>query len=91
MLTAIIPKLPMRDKAATKAFYIDRLGFSEIADYGDYLLIKKDAIEIHLFAFAELDPTQNYGQVYVRTQHIDKFYQWLLDHHVPIHPNGPLG
>ncbi|WP_133641577.1 bleomycin resistance protein [Sphingobacterium paludis] len=90
MLTAIIPKLPMRDKTATKAFYLQQLGFSEIADYGDYLLIKKDHIEIHFFAFAELDPTQNYGQIYLRTQHIDDFYQWLLEHNIPIHPNGHL-
>ncbi|GHE45575.1 bleomycin resistance protein [Sphingobacterium griseoflavum] len=90
MLTAIIPKLPMRDKAATKAFYIDQLGFSEIADYGDYLLIRKDQIEIHFFLFAALDPSQNYGQVYIRTKHITDLYQGLLDRKVPIHPNGHL-
>lgn len=59
MLTDINPKLPMRDKIVTKEFYISKLGFSEIADYGDYLLIKKDNIEIHFFEFKELDPDSN--------------------------------
>ena len=44
MLLTIIPKLPMRDKAASKQFYIQGLGFSEMGDYGDYLLLKKEAI-----------------------------------------------
>ncbi|NNK75775.1 MAG: VOC family protein, partial [Maribacter sp.] len=41
MLTAIHPKLPMRNKAATKDYYLNKLGFTEIADYGDYLMVKK--------------------------------------------------
>ena len=90
MLTDIIPKLPMRDKAATKIFYIEKLRFSEISDYGDYLLIKKDNVEIHFFEFKELDTKENYGQVYIRTNDIDRFYQSLLDSYVNIHPNGPL-
>jgi len=90
MLTDINPKLPMRDKAATKKFYINKLGFTEISDYGDYLLIKKDNIEIHFFEFTELDPKENYGQVYIRTNAIDSLYQSLLDRDVNIHPNAPL-
>ena len=46
MLTSVIPKLPMRVKAQTKNYYIEQLGFMELADYGDYLLLKKDEIEI---------------------------------------------
>ena len=80
----------MRDKNATKEFYIDKLKFSEIADYGDYLLIKKDNIEIHFLEFKGLDPKENYGQVYIRTNDIDKLYQMLLDNKVSIHPNGLL-
>lgn len=90
MLTEINPKLPMRDKNATKEFYLNKLKFSEIADYGDYLLIKKDNIEIHFFEFKDLDPKENYGQVYIRTNDIDKLYQMLLDSKVSIHPNGSL-
>jgi len=90
MLTDIIPKLPMRDKAETKVFYIDKLMFSEISDYGDYLLIRKDNIEIHFFEFKDLDPKENYGQVYIRTNDIDKLYRTLLENKVSIHPNGHL-
>ena len=90
MLTLCIPKLPMRDKNATKDFYIHQLNFTEIADYGEYLLVKKDNIEIHFFSFANLNPYENYGQIYIRTDEIDHFYQSLLEKHVSIHPNGHL-
>src|SRR6218665_1050073 len=92
MLTHIHPKLPMRNKAATKAYYIDGLGFNQFGpvDYEGYLMLWKDDIEIHFFEFKELDPAQNYGQVYIRVSDIDSFYQWLIDKNIPIHPNGPL-
>ncbi|GAB5399768.1 MAG: hypothetical protein Aureis2KO_13530 [Aureisphaera sp.] len=90
MLTDIIPKLPMRDKNATREFYINRLGFQEIGDYEGYLMVRKDTIEIHFFEFKKLDPKKNYGQVYIRTIGIDNFYQILLDNNIGIHPNGKL-
>ena len=90
MLTEIIPKLPMRDKALTKEYYLHNLGFEELGDYGDYLMVGKDNIEIHFFEFNGLDPTENYGQVYIRTNDIDKLYKELLDNKVDIHPNGHL-
>lgn len=91
MLTDINPKLPMRSKSATRHFYINQLGFQEIGDYEGYLMIKKDKIEIHFFEFKELDPKENYGQVYIRTDSIDSLYQSLLDNKTSIHPNGQLG
>ena len=90
MLTDIIPKLPMRDKNVTRAFYIDKLGFKEIGDYEAYLMVRKDTIEIHFFEFKELNPKENYGQVYIRTNGIDDFYQTSLDYKIKIHPNGKL-
>jgi len=90
MLIDIHPKLPMRDKIATKEFYINKLEFSEISDYGDYLLIRKDTIEMHFFEFKDLDPKENYGQVYIRTNDIDKLYLTLLENKIAIHPNGHL-
>ena len=89
MLQQIHPKLPMRNKEQTKTYY-QQLGFAISADYGDYLIIQKDAIEIHFFAFADLDPLANYGQVYIRTNTIDNLYQLYLDKGVAIHPNAPL-
>ncbi len=92
MLKEINPKLPMRDKAATKDFYLNQLGFQELgnADYAGYLMIQKDNIQIHFFEFKELDPKENYGQVYIRTEGIDKLYQSLVDKKINIHPAGNL-
>jgi len=90
MLTDINPKLPMRNKSATRHYYINQLGFQEIGDYEGYLMVQNDKIEIHFFEFKDLDPKENYGQVYIRTDNIDAFYQSLLDNKTPIHPNGKL-
>ena len=90
MLTAIHPKLPMRNKTATKDYYLNKLGFTEIGDYGDYLMVKKEDVEIHFFEFKKLRPKKNYGMVYIRTNDIVALYQTLLEHKVPIHPNAPL-
>jgi catechol 2,3-dioxygenase-like lactoylglutathione lyase family enzyme len=92
MLTEINPKLPMRDKAITRDYYTNKLGFLVLGktDYDGYLMLGKDNIQIHFFEFKELDPKENYGQVYIRTDDIDGFYQTLKDKNVPIHPNGPL-
>ena len=92
MLTDINPKLPMRDKNVTREFYINKLGFKEFgsADFDGYLMVEKDQIQIHFFEFKELDPKENYGQVYIRTDNIDDFYQALLDNKTSIHPNGKL-
>ncbi len=91
MLTDIHPKLPMRDKSVTQQFYLDKLGFTQFGgDYPDYLMVEKDAIQIHFFLFKELNPKENYGQVYIRTKKIDVLYTSLKSHGVAIHPNGHL-
>ena len=91
MLTSIHPKLPMRNKSVTKDYYINQLGFEQFGgDYDGYLMVQKDNLQIHFFEFKELDPKENYGQVYIRTNDIDTFYQWLLDNKIAIHPNGYL-
>ena len=92
MLTDVHPKLPMRDKTVTRNFYITQLGFRQFgnADFDGYLMIEKDSIQIHFFEFKELDPKENYGQVYIRTNNIDGLYQYFLDNKVAIHPNGAL-
>ena len=91
MLTEINPKIPMRNKAATKDFYLNKLGFKEFgnADHAGYLMVQKDNIQIHFFEFKELDPKENYGQVYIRTDDIDKLYQSMLDKKLMIHPTEP--
>ena len=92
MLTEINPKLPMRNKAVTRDYYINQLEFREYgnADYDEYLMVQKDQIQIHFFEYKELNPKENYGQVYIRTDNIEELYQWLLDRKIPIHPAGHL-
>jgi len=92
MLTDIHPKLPMRDKRVTRDFYINKIGFLEFGstDFDGYLMVQKDNIQIHFFEFKELDPKENYGQVYIRTDDIEAFYQSLLARKINIHPNGQL-
>lgn len=92
MLTEIHPKLPMRNKTVTRDYYINKLGFKEFgsADFEGYLMVQKDQIQIHFFEFKDLDPKENYGMVYIRTDDIDGLYQSFLDKNVPIHPNTPL-
>ncbi len=92
MLTAIHPKLPMRNKNATKEFYLDKLGFRDFgsADYDGYLMVEKDDIQIHFFEFKELDPKENYGQVYIRTNNIDELYQLALDKKLAIPAAGHI-
>lgn len=92
MLIAIHPKLPMRNKKVTRSYYIGQLGFKEYgsADHDSYLMIEKEGIQIHFFEFNELDPKENYGQVYIRTDDIERLYQSLLTNNIAIHPNGAL-
>lgn len=92
MLTEINPKLPMRDKVVTKDYYVNKLGFKIFgdSDFDGYLMVHKDNIQIHFFDYKDLNPKENYGQVYIRTNDIDKLYQTLLDNKILIHPNGQL-
>jgi hypothetical protein len=92
VLTTIHPKLPMRNKSITMDFYLNKLGFNNIGieDYDAYLILAKDSIEIHFFEFKNLDPKENYGQIYIRTDAIEKLYQSFLENKVIIHPKDPL-
>lgn len=92
MLTAISPKLPMRNKAATREFYIEKLGFSFFgnSDYDGYLMVVKDSIEIHFFEFKELNPFENYGQVYIRTNNIEEWYKLAIDKKLMLPKAGHL-
>ncbi len=92
MLKEISPKLPMRDKAITKKYYCNDLNFVEFgnADHEEYLMLQKDNVQIHFFIFKTLEPTENYGQVYIRTDDIEKLYESMLAKNIKIHPSGNL-
>ena len=92
MLTDVNPKLPMRNKAITRDFYINKLDFEEFgsADYDGYLMAQRDNIQIHFFEFKELDAKENCGQVYIRTDNIDEWYQLALDQKISLPEAGHL-
>jgi catechol 2,3-dioxygenase-like lactoylglutathione lyase family enzyme len=92
MLTQIHPKLPMRNKAATKDFYCNLLGFEIFGSefFEGYLMLQKDKIQIHFFEHQNLIPEENYGQVYIRTNEIENVYAQFIRDGVQIHPNGKL-
>ena len=91
MLTSIHPKLPMRNKAVTRDFYLNKLGFEEFgdSDYDAYLMLQKDQVQIHFFEYKELNPLENYGQVYIRTDAIEPLYEFAAQQSI-VHPNGHL-
>ena len=92
MLTDITPKLPMRDKTITRHYYVDKLGFKYIGsdDFKEYLIVEKDNLQIHFFEFKTLDPNENYGQIYIRTDNVDELYETMLKNKVDIHPHGHI-
>lgn len=91
MLTAVHPKLPMRNKAITHNYYVNQLGFKPYGgNYDGYLMVERDNIQIHFFEFEALNPTENYGQVYIRVTGIEALYNSFIEAGVSIHPNGPL-
>lgn len=92
MLSEIHPKLPMRDKQVTREFYLSKLGFKEFgkADFDGYLMVQKDNIQIHFFEFRNIDPKENYGQVYIRTDNIEEWYQVALDNRINMPDAGHL-
>ncbi|HEA28796.1 MAG TPA: VOC family protein [Leeuwenhoekiella sp.] len=92
MLTAVNPKLPMRDKAVTRDYYINKLHFKELGatDFDGYLMLEKENVQIHFFEFKNLDPKENYGQIYIRTDQIANLYASMLAEKIDVHPNGQL-
>jgi hypothetical protein len=92
MIMQIIPKLPMRHKATTIAYYIEKLGFVDISqhDYASYLIVAKDECELHFFEHQTLDAFDNYGQIYIRTNNIDELYASFKAKGVAMHPGGDL-
>jgi hypothetical protein len=92
MLSAVHPKLPMIDKSETLFYYKNLLGFKEWGNGGfdDYLMVEKDQIQLHFFAFKALNKYENYGQIYIRTTDIMAVYNEFLERKVPIHLHGNL-
>jgi catechol 2,3-dioxygenase-like lactoylglutathione lyase family enzyme len=92
MLESAHPKLPMRNRDVTLEFYEKFLGFKDVSEhlYPNYLILKRNDVELHFFLFENLNKHENYGQVYIRVYDINTLYHELVKNQVSIHPNGKL-
>ncbi|MEO0402223.1 MAG: VOC family protein [Pseudomonadota bacterium] len=71
MLEQVCPILPSRDFATTSAFY-KRLGFHEALRVAhQYLIMNRDAVELHFFPHPQLQPKDNAHGAYVRPADVD--------------------
>lgn len=89
MLQTIIPKIPFIDKEKTLNYY-KNLDFILTSDYGDYLILENNQLEIHFFHYPSLEKEKSDFMLYIRCSEIENLYQNLQDNEVEIHPNGPL-
>ncbi|HOY13020.1 MAG TPA: VOC family protein [Saprospiraceae bacterium] len=83
MIVSVIPKLPFVNKADTIIFYVNQLEFELKSDYGDYLIMEKDGVEVHFFSFPSLIPEKSDFMVYVR---IDTNIESLFEQYKSKHP-----
>lgn len=65
MLERLSPILPTRDVAAAEAFW-SRLGFMTLYKDAEYLLVVRDAVEVHFWLKPDLDPSANDAGAYLR-------------------------
>lgn len=93
MLFDVHPMLPMRNKAITKDFYVNQLGFTALNDqdtFPQYLMLKKDKVEIHFFLYPDLQIAEHDGMCYIRTDNVEEWYQLALNKKLDIPDLGHL-
>lgn len=88
MLHNAIPKFPVINVHAAVAFYVQKLGFSELFDYGDYAGVKRDEFELHLWECSDRYLAENTA-CRVNTTDIEALYAEYRAVGV-VHPNGSL-
>jgi hypothetical protein len=72
MFKSACPILPSADFKKTKTFYAS-LGFEFVSEYIEqgYLILMRDAVELHFFRFPEHVATQSDHAVYLRVENAD--------------------
>jgi catechol 2,3-dioxygenase-like lactoylglutathione lyase family enzyme len=74
---AAVPILPARDLLETRAFY-ERFHFEAKGwwpdAFGGYAIMVRDGLELHFFAFPDLQPGDNYAGCYWRVGDVDALY-----------------
>jgi catechol 2,3-dioxygenase-like lactoylglutathione lyase family enzyme len=79
MLTSVVPKLPFIHKQQTVDFYVNQLGFTLRSDYGDYLIMDMDQVELQFFLFPTIVPSKSDFMIYVRVgDGIEKLHEKYL-------------
>ncbi|MCC6410661.1 MAG: VOC family protein [Saprospiraceae bacterium] len=79
MLHTIIPKLPAKNLEATRDFYVNILGFTLLSQYPEYLILSRDAVEVHFYLNELVIPQESDYMVYLRVNNIDDLYRELTD------------
>jgi len=91
MIARVVPKLPYINKEHTVNFYVDKLRFTLQSDYGDYLIMSLNSVELHFFSYPGLKPEKSDFMIYLRVEeNIEGLYQQYQKDGVAIHPNGKL-
>lgn len=99
-----IPVLPVRDIRAAAAFYGDRLGFEILYAGEDYGMVRRGAVDIHVWAATDETwrerpdrPLETGAETFlagtasarVKVEGIDALYREMTEAGV-VHPNGAL-
>lgn len=73
-MTRAVPVLPAMDVKETTKFYVEKLGFHVTGDYGNYVLLQRDYIELHLWHGAEKLICENSG-CYLRVANVEELHK----------------
>jgi hypothetical protein len=82
-----VPNLPSRDLSATAAFYG---GFGFVPSYRDegWMILRRGAVELEFFPFAELDPASSSFMCSIRVDDLDDLYGAVAAAGVPSATRG---
>jgi catechol 2,3-dioxygenase-like lactoylglutathione lyase family enzyme len=75
-LPVVAPILPARDFDETIRFYAP-FGFALAARHEDYLILRRESVELHFFAWSDLDPATSYAGCYIRVPDVDAYLDAL--------------
>jgi catechol 2,3-dioxygenase-like lactoylglutathione lyase family enzyme len=88
VFTRAIPVLASTDLDATERFYRERLGFSTVAKHPDYLLLTRDAIQVHFWLTDDPSIAENTA-CRIDVSGVEALHE-VLDVAGVVHPAGHL-
>lgn len=87
-LQRAIPVLASLGIEATQQFYAEKLGFTAVARYPDYLIVERDGVQVHFWLTDDVDiPKATSCRIDV--DGVDRLYEEMTAVGV-VHPNGLL-